>query len=63
MRKRILTTTIFAVLAIGLLFMPTFAAKAQAADKSAGLVPFTRSYPTVFVRVSESTIRRPMVRT
>ena len=33
MRKRILTTTIFAVLSIALLVLPTFMAEAQAADK------------------------------
>ena len=33
MRKRVLTLTIFVVLSLALLFVPTFAAKAQAADK------------------------------
>lgn len=33
MRKRILTTTIFAVVSISMLLLPTFAAKAQAKDK------------------------------
>ncbi|MES0446199.1 MAG: hypothetical protein ABUJ92_06605, partial [Desulfobacterales bacterium] len=47
MLKRILTTTIFAVLAIGLLLMPTFAAKAQAADKIGWVGP-------VYKELSES---------
>jgi ABC-type sugar transport system substrate-binding protein len=33
MRKRILTTTIFTVVSISLLLLPTFAAQAQANDK------------------------------
>ncbi len=47
MLKRILTTTIFAVLAIGLLLMPIYAAKAQAADKIGWVGP-------VYKELSES---------
>jgi iron(III) transport system substrate-binding protein len=47
MRKRTLAITIFAVLAMALLFVPTFAAKAQAADKIGWVGP-------VYTELSES---------
>jgi len=47
MRKRILTTTIFIVLSMALLFVPTFAVKALAADKIGWVGP-------VYTELSES---------
>jgi iron(III) transport system substrate-binding protein len=47
MRKRTVAITIFAVLAMALLFVPTFAAKAQAADKIGWVGP-------VYTELSES---------
>ncbi|MCG6915979.1 MAG: ABC transporter substrate-binding protein, partial [Deltaproteobacteria bacterium] len=47
MRKRVLTSAVFLVLAMALLFVPTFAGKAQAADKIGWVGP-------VYTELSES---------